>query len=143
MREITRSKIANDFRGCNGDSIYRLVNGQIWQQTQYRYEYHYAYRPEARIVEEGGRYLLYVDGLSAPVAVRRVNAVEDGVITSEFDGFSKDAVFTFQSGHSWVPAEYKYVYHYAHRPHATVIDGKNGLELTVEGMSETLRVRRA
>ena len=142
MREIAHSKIASDFSGCSGSSIYQLVNGQMWQQSDYRYEYHYAYRPEARIVEENGRNLLFVEGLSAPVVVRRVSAVEDGVITSEFPGFSRDAVFTFQNGHRWVPAEYKHVYHYAHRPHATIIDGRNGFELMVEGMNETLRVRR-
>ena len=120
-----------------------LSGGQVWQQSEYRYEYHYAYRPDARVTQEEGRCFLHVDGMSAPIPVTRVSLVEDGPIVSDFRGFSGDAVFTFQGGRSYAPAEYKYNYHYAYRPHALVVDGVNGLELIVDGMGDTLRVRRA
>lgn len=143
MRELLRSVIINEFHGWTGNAVLRLANGQVWQQSAYLYEYHYAHRPEARLVDNGGETLLYVDGLTQPAVVRRVSVVEEGIITSKFTGFSRDARFTFQNGRTWVPAEYKYAYHYAHRPDAMVVDGVNGLELVVSGMSETLRVRRA
>jgi hypothetical protein len=143
MKVIARGVVENDFHGCTGSSIYLLSGGHAWQQNQYRYEYHYAYRPPARVTEDGGRYLLHVEGMSSPISVTRVSLVEDGPIVSDFRGFSGDAVFEFQSGRSYTPAEYKYNYHYAYRPHAVVVDGVNGLELAVDGMTDTLRVRRA
>ena len=141
MPEIARSVIVSEFHGCNGSSVYRLNNGQTWQQSRYRYEYRYAYRPEARVVEEKGRYLLYVAGLGQPVTVQRAAIVAEGQIVSKFTGFSNEARFTFQNGRTFIPAEYKYRYHYAHRPQAVVVDGINGLELIVDGMDEHLRVR--
>ncbi len=86
--------------------------------------------------------MLEVPGMSQPIPVVRVNLVEDGTIVSNFTGFFQDARFEFQNGRIWLPAEYKYCYHYAYRPPAIIVDGVNGLELAVEGMSETLRVRR-
>lgn len=135
--------VENSFVGCAGSSVYKLSDGQAWQQNQYRYEYHYAHRPRAKIVEENGRSWLHVEGMSAPISVARVSIAEEGAIVSEFRGFAGDAIFRFGSGRSYVPAEYKYSYHYAHRPHAMVVEGANGLELSVDGMSETIRVRRA
>jgi len=143
MREIARSVITNDFRGCSGHSVYRLMNGQIWQQVRYRYQYLYAYRPEARIIEANGSYLLEVAGLSEPVVVRRASLVEDGVIVSPFTGFKRDSEFVFQSGRRYVPVEHKHLNHHAHRPEAMIIDGSNGLELIVDDVDEHLRVRRA
>lgn len=143
MRELIRSIVTNEFLGWTGSTVIRLSNGQVWQQSAYLYEYHYAHRPEARLAEHNGETLAYVDGLSRPAVVRRVSIAEEGIIASKFTGYSRDASFTFQNGRTWVPAEYKYSYHYAHRPEAMVIDGINRFELVVAGMTETLRVRRA
>lgn len=143
MRLIAKGVVENEFSGCAGSSVFVLSGGSVWQQSQYHYEYHYAYRPPAKVTEEQGRFWLHVEGLSRPIPVIQVSVVDDGTIVSEFRGFSAEAVFTFQNGRSYVPAEHKYHYHYAHRPHALVIDGVNGLELSVDGVGETLRVRRS
>jgi hypothetical protein len=66
----------------------------------------------------------------------------EGVIISEFSGFNGESVFEFNNGQRWQQAEYKYSYHYAYRPEAVVIDGNEGMVLTVDGMDETVRVRR-
>ena len=71
------------------------------------------------------------------------NSVEDGVIVSDFRGFkNRDTLFKFQSGRIYQQAEYCYACRYAYRPRAAVVDGLYGLELQVEGMSRSVRVRR-
>jgi len=43
------ARIDGDFNGWTGDTVYKLQNGQIWQQASYHYHYHYAYSPEVTI----------------------------------------------------------------------------------------------
>lgn len=142
MTNTINSKIEGAFTGYNGGAVFRLANGQVWQQKRHKYKYRYKYRPSVRIILDGNEHMLHVDCMDEPVAVVRVSLAEDGPIVSDFNGYSQDARFVFQNGHVWVPAEFKYNYHYAHRPHAIVVNGINGTELSVEGMEENLRVRR-
>lgn len=46
--------------------------GGRWRQAQYKYCYHYAYMPRAKVIEYGGHYLLEVEGMAVGVEVRRV-----------------------------------------------------------------------
>ena len=71
---VIQSRIDGEFKGWEGDTIYKLMNGQIWQQSSYHYHYHYAYSPEVIIYESGGSYKMKVDGDDdEPISVRRLN----------------------------------------------------------------------
>jgi hypothetical protein len=59
---ITQTRIDGDFNGWEGETIYKLQNGQIWQQSSYHYHYHYAYAPEVLIYPSSGGYKMHVDG---------------------------------------------------------------------------------
>jgi hypothetical protein len=48
------STIEGEFEGWDGDTIFKLDNGQIWQQAKYDYMYEYAYRPDATIYHTTG-----------------------------------------------------------------------------------------
>lgn len=72
MSILCKSRIRGAFRGWDGHSIYQLDNGQIWQQDRYMYTYHYAYRPEAQIVDNGSGYEMQVDGCSNNAHVKRI-----------------------------------------------------------------------
>jgi hypothetical protein len=136
-------QIMGGVSGYTGGAVFRLTNGQVWQQSRHLYRYKYSYRPRVRIFEQGGSYHLQIDGMEEAVVVMRARILEEGAIVSSFDGFSGSSRFEFQNGREWIQAEYKYAYHYAHRPKAIVIEGVNGTEIHVDGMSETVRVRRA
>jgi len=41
--------IAGDYNGWDDETIYKMDNGQIWQQAEYHYHYHYAYHPSVII----------------------------------------------------------------------------------------------
>jgi len=143
MNQEINSQIEGEFNGYNDGAIFRLTNGQIWQQRRYKYMYRYAYRPKVRIYKDGTRWIMEVKLAGCePIEVVQVSLVQEGRIVSDFKGFFQNAKFEFQNGSMWEQDEYKYIYHYAYQPNAVIIDGINGRELSVDGMSETVRVRR-
>jgi hypothetical protein len=54
--------------GWSGDTIVQLTDGSVWRQDEYRYEYHYAYRPKVEISK--GK--MQVAGMRHAVRVRRI-----------------------------------------------------------------------
>ena len=66
------SYIDGAFTGWAGGTIYRLRNGQIWQQTDYSYRYRYAYMPAVQIVFSRDGFQMIVEGSGAPIPVRRL-----------------------------------------------------------------------
>jgi hypothetical protein len=137
MTRTVRTRIEGEFTGYDNAAIFKLANGEVWQQKRYPYKYKYAYRPEVRIYREGGDYMMEVRCMDEPISVVRADLVVEGAIVSDFTGFNQGMKFEFQNGKIWEQAEYKYSYHYA-----LVVDGINGCELHVDGLSETVRVRR-
>jgi hypothetical protein len=69
---IIESQIDGDFNGWEGETIIRLTNGQIWKQSSYHYEYHYAFMPKVLIYKSGGAYKIKVDGTETSVSVTRL-----------------------------------------------------------------------
>jgi hypothetical protein len=68
--EVIDSRIDGEFTGWDGETIFRLTNGQIWQQAAYSYTYHYAFMPKVLIFEAGGDYRMQVEGIQQHIAVR-------------------------------------------------------------------------
>jgi hypothetical protein len=66
------SQLDGEFNGWEGETVVKLVNGQIWQQTEYHYEYHYAYMPKVLVYVAGGGYKMKVDGISKAIGVQRL-----------------------------------------------------------------------
>lgn len=69
---VVESRIDGEFTGWEGETIFRLVNGQIWQQASYAYRYHYIYGPKVLIYRSGAVYKMKVDGVVGEIAVRRL-----------------------------------------------------------------------
>lgn len=67
--EAIESQIDGDFEGWEGETIVKLMNGQIWQQSEYYYHYHYAFMPRVLIYLSGGGYKMKVDGIEKSVGV--------------------------------------------------------------------------
>jgi hypothetical protein len=67
---VIESQIDGDFEGWEGETIVKLTNGQIWQQSEYAYEYHYAFMPKVLIVKAGSGYKMKVDGTGRAVGVK-------------------------------------------------------------------------
>ncbi|QYK11470.1 hypothetical protein K0I63_11785 [Shewanella rhizosphaerae] len=67
------SQIDGDFEGFEGETIIKLMNGQIWQQSEYWYHYHYSFMPKVLIYKQGGSYKIKVDGIDKSVGVIRLH----------------------------------------------------------------------
>ena len=58
--------------GWDGETIFKLDNGQIWQQASYAYHYAYKYHPSVIIFNSGGSYKMQVEGESERIEVNRL-----------------------------------------------------------------------
>lgn len=63
-----RYTVKGSWRGWSGDTIVEMMDGSIWRQAEYLYEYFYAYMPQATIRDD----IMHVDGMSNAVRVRRL-----------------------------------------------------------------------
>jgi hypothetical protein len=73
MSVVEEGQLKGAFKGFKDrDTMFEFHVGGIWRQDEYKYLYQYAYMPFARVVDEGGRYMLHVEGIDEPVAVKRV-----------------------------------------------------------------------
>lgn len=69
---VIETQIDDDFEGWDGETIFKLSNGQIWQQTSSAYTYHYAYRPKVLIYLSGSVYRMKVEGVDSTIPVKRL-----------------------------------------------------------------------
>jgi hypothetical protein len=66
------TQIDGEFNGWDGETIDKLMNGQIWQQTEYHYEYYYAFMPNVLVYPATGGFKMKVEGTSQAVGVQRL-----------------------------------------------------------------------
>jgi hypothetical protein len=66
------STISGEIEGWDGDTIFKLDNGQIWQQAEYDYTYFYAYRPDVTIYQTNAGCRMKVEDETETVLVKRI-----------------------------------------------------------------------
>ena len=69
---VIESKIDGEFNGWEGETIFKLRNGQIWQQTDGRYKYKYKYSPAVLLIPRGNHHEMRVEGVDGAVRVVRL-----------------------------------------------------------------------
>ena len=69
---VIESRTDGDFEGWEGETIVKLENGQIWQQSEYHYEYYYAFMPDVLIFKSGSGYKMWVEGVKKAVGVEQL-----------------------------------------------------------------------
>ena len=67
---MIESRIDGDFDGWVGDTVFKLQNGQIWQQTSPSAKYLFVHAP--RVVISGAPHKMRVEGLPTEISVRRL-----------------------------------------------------------------------
>ena len=69
---VADGQLKGSFKGYkNRDTVFEFYGGCSWRQAEYKYLYHYAYMPHAKVVQEADGYMLYVEGINEPVQVRQ------------------------------------------------------------------------
>lgn len=142
MTEVIKSKIDGAFHGWSGNTVFKLANGQLWEQDAYAYNYHYAYRPNVKITDVNGAYVMEVDGVNENIVVRRVHDFIESNIDGEFKGWDGKTVFNLVNGQIWQQSTYAYHYHYAYQPKVLIYLSKGGWRLKVEGVNEIIDVKK-
>ena len=66
------SAVDGEFEGWTGETIFKLQNGQIWQQAEYDYDYEYEYSPEVTIYKTSGCWKMQVKGVEDAICVKRL-----------------------------------------------------------------------
>jgi hypothetical protein len=66
------STIKGDFEGWEGETIFQLDNGQIWQQAEYDYMYSYQYRPDVTIYQTRGGCQMKVEDEEETIIVKKI-----------------------------------------------------------------------
>jgi hypothetical protein len=69
---VIESQIDGDFEGWEGETIIKLMNGQVWQQSEYYYHYHYSFMPKVLIYRSGSGYKMKVDGIERAIGVTKL-----------------------------------------------------------------------
>jgi hypothetical protein len=70
--DVIETRIDGEFNGWDGETIFKLQNGQIWQQASYAYTYTYKYSPRVTIFRIGGGYEMQVEDMDRRIGVRRL-----------------------------------------------------------------------
>ena len=70
--DVIETHIDGDFEGWDGDTVWKMDNEQIWQQSSYAYHYHYAYHPQVLIYRASAGWKMKVEGDSEEVSVKRI-----------------------------------------------------------------------
>lgn len=66
------SNIDGDFNGWEGETVFKLENGEIWEQAEYSYTYSYSYRPDVTIYQVSGGCRMKVEDEDETILVRRI-----------------------------------------------------------------------
>lgn len=69
---VIESYIDNEFTGLEMGKIFKLSNGQIWEQTEAWIWIWIWIRPKVMIYNQGGLYKMKVENIDHPVYVRRL-----------------------------------------------------------------------
>ena len=143
------SSINGKFEGWDGDTIFQLVNGQMWEQDEYDYMYSYSYSPAVQIYSDYGTCKMAVARIQDHIAVKRVNTsagvsscvpAVNSNIDGEFEGWDGDTIFRLMNGQIWQQSEYSYTYSYSYMPSVTIYSGSGGCILEVDGLNDSIRV---
>jgi hypothetical protein len=70
--DVIESYIESNFTGLNSGNIYRLSNGQIWEQTESWIWTWVWVRPQVMIYKDGGLIKMKVENIDHAVAVRQI-----------------------------------------------------------------------
>lgn len=137
---IFKGKIESEFHGFNDEEIFKLSNGTYWVQEKYEYWYHYAYRPNAIIIKENGKYILTVAEKSISV-IRILNIIESQ-ITGKFNGWNGNSIYRLQNGQVWKQSSYKYEYKYDYMPQVIIYEINGCFKMSVAGtVADVQRVK--
>jgi hypothetical protein len=69
---LIETNITGTFDGYGFEKVYRLLNGQVWEQTGIEIDLSIRIMPRVIIWESAGTYKMWVEGMPRPTTVQRL-----------------------------------------------------------------------
>ena len=69
---VIESSVDGEFNGFDGDTVVRLLDGSLWEQTEFYWEWHWAYLPKVTVYRSQSGWKMQVEGIRQAVGVRRL-----------------------------------------------------------------------
>ena len=69
---MMETRMAGDFTGWDGGTVFEFANGQLWRQASFGTVRQYARSPKVTLVATGGGWRLQVEGVAQSIYVRRI-----------------------------------------------------------------------
>ena len=69
---MMETRMAGDFTGWDGGSVFEFANGQVWRQTSFGTLHHYLRSPKVTLVATGSGWRMQVEGVPQSIQVRRI-----------------------------------------------------------------------
>lgn len=69
---VMETRMAGDFTGWDGGTVFEFANGQVWRQTSFGTLHHYLRSPKVTLVATGSGWRLQVEGVPQSIYVRRI-----------------------------------------------------------------------
>jgi Thrombospondin type 3 repeat len=135
------SRIVSDFSGFDYENIYELQNGQLWQQTEGTYRYHYAFQPEVSFIRENGGWLMFVERMNDFAAVRCLDVIVESTVSGETTGFDGSSIFQLDNGQTWQQTEFYFQFHYAYRPSVVIYNDGVCSRMKIDGIDRAVCVQ--
>lgn len=66
------TRMAGDFTGWDGGTVFQFTNGQLWRQSSFGSLQHFARSPKVTLVAAGSGWRLQVEGIPQSIYVRRL-----------------------------------------------------------------------
>lgn len=131
---IKSGQIEDEFEGFDDEMIFEMTDGTLYYQTSYKYNYHYAYRPSAKIYSNGSTKIIVVEGLNDYAEVEETTAIKSKIV-NDFKGWTGDTIFELLNGQIWKQAKPQYKYFYVYRPDVVIVKIGSHYIMTVKGKS--------
>lgn len=153
LDNVVETQIQGQFNGWNGETIFKMLNGQIWQQASLGIHHHYIYSPKVLIYEVNGSWIMKVAEVDQTLQVKKLNRtplaapIGDGEvieteIDGEFKGWDGETIFKMRNGQVWQQATSGYRYANAHSPDVMIYRSGLSWKMKVEGLDEALEVKQ-
>ena len=70
--QVLETQIDGDFEGWEGETIFKMIDGTIWQQMSYDYTYHYSFMPDVIIYKKNGAFYMRVEDVEDEIQVIQI-----------------------------------------------------------------------
>lgn len=69
---IDKSQVDGTFNGWTGDTIVLLMDGTVWKQADYSYDYEYEFMPNVIVYQGDNGPVMHIDGVNDDMPVTQL-----------------------------------------------------------------------